>query len=292
MQKICFIVNPISGKGNNNLSSDHISSFFNKEEFDVTIHYSEYPKHAIELTKYALKNNSDIIVACGGDGTINEVASMLVNSQIKLGIIPIGSGNGLASNLKIPNYIDSALEVIKRGSTICIDVGKINEYFFFSNTGLGVDAEIIKKYHESGKRTLASYIKSTIKASFNYKPKLLSYTIENCKYKIKPLLLFVSNSNEMGYKMSLTPKASLSDGFLDLVIVPKINLLKQSVFGVQVLTKNIHKNKNITKRLIKELNVYLEKKQEYLIQIDGEPFCLNAEHIQIQILEKSLTIII
>jgi YegS/Rv2252/BmrU family lipid kinase len=292
MQRICFIVNPISGKGNNNLSEAYIKSLFVASDYEIEINYSEYPKHAIALAKNALLQKPAIVVACGGDGTINEVASVLVNTSVKLGIIPIGSGNGLASNLKIPNDINKALEIIKKGDTTTIDVGKINDYFFFSNTGLGIDAEIIKKYHESGKRTLVSYLKSTLKASITHKPKTLHYTIDAINHKVNPLLLFVSNSNEMGYNMSLTPKASLSDGFLDLVIVPKLNFFHKSVFGMQVLTKKTHKNKKVTHTLIKDLQVQFDEVANLLIQIDGEHLHLETNTICIKIIEKSLTIIV
>ena len=290
MQKIYFIVNPVSGKGNNNIPLDVVNSIFKKDEFEVIISYSKYPKHTIELTKKAIENKPNSIIACGGDGTINEIASMLVNTSIKLGIIPLGNENRLAANLNIPIEINKALERIKIGNTTSIDVGKFNEYFFFINAGLGIDAEIIKKQYESGKRTLVSCIKTAIKASVLYKPKTLQYTLEKVNHKIKPLLLFVSNSNEMAYNMSLTPEASLSDGYLNLIIIPKINLFKKCIFGIQILSKKTHKNKNVIRRLIKEVNIYFDKKQNCLIQI-GEHLSINVERIHIKTLEKSLTII-
>ena len=104
-------------------------------------------------------------------------------------------------------------------------------------------------------------------------------------------MLFVSNSNKIGHNLSLTPEASLTDGYLDLVIVPRINLFRKSILGIQILSKKKHENKVVTRRLIKELNIFFKKKRDCLIQIDGEHLNISVDQIQIKILEKSLTII-
>ena len=159
---IHFIINTISGKGNHNLGKTELEKYFPKGEFKIEVDYSNYKKHAITLTKNAIENSPDYIVACGGDGTINEVASCLINTKIKLGIIPVGSGNGLASNLNIPKEIEKATEIIRNGNSQTIDVGQVNEHYFFSNMGIGIDAHIIKKYETYKKRTLIAYLKASM----------------------------------------------------------------------------------------------------------------------------------
>ena len=159
---IHFIINPISGKGNHNIGKTELEKHFPKEKFKIEVDYSNYKKHAILLTKKAIANKPDCVVACGGDGTINEVASCLINTKIKLGIIPVGSGNGLASNLNIPKEIEKATEIIRNGNSQTIDVGQVNEHYFFSNMGIGIDAHIIKKYETYKKRTLIAYLKASI----------------------------------------------------------------------------------------------------------------------------------
>ena len=143
MKYIHFIINPISGDGKHNLSRTVLEKYFSEREYKIAVDYSNHKHHAIMLTNNAVTKSPDYIVACGGDGTINEVASCLVNTQIKLGIIPIGSGNGLASNLKIPKLLEEATQVIKNGKTQFIDIGKVNQHYFFSNMGIGIDALII-----------------------------------------------------------------------------------------------------------------------------------------------------
>ena len=130
---IHFIVNPISGNGNNLITPKLVSGVFNFDEFKVKIKQTQRPKHAKELALKSIKEGADVIVACGGDGTVNEIASSLVGSNVKLGIVPTGSGNGLASALKIPKSISGALNVIKNSNSTQIDVGEINKHYFFSN---------------------------------------------------------------------------------------------------------------------------------------------------------------
>lgn len=292
MVYIHFIINPISGKGNHTIGKTELEKYFPKENFKIEVDYSNYKKHAITLTKKAIKNNPNCIVACGGDGTINEVASCLVNSKIKLGIIPVGSGNGLASNLNIPKDIEKATEIIRNGIAQTIDVGQVNEHYFFSNMGIGIDAHIIKKYETYKKRTLIAYIKASLTSSFQFKPiqSILSYN--NQIINTKSFLLFVSNSNEMGYGMSLTPKASLQDGWLDLVIVSKLNFINKLMLGMYVLLNKVEKFKKAQHILVQKMCIEIPNKKVIDIQIDGEHYNLKTNNINISIIKNGLEIII
>jgi len=290
-KKIYFIVNPISGKGNYNLTSQIIQEILSVELYDIQVNYSLYPKHAIELTHEALKNNPDVIVACGGDGTINEVASCLVGSKIPLGIIPIGSGNGLASNLKIPKSIQKALQVIEKFHVRAIDVGTINNQYFFSNTGLGIDALIIKKYQEKGSRTLPAYLIATIKSMFEYKPTTFTVSIDSNEKKIEPFLFFISNSNEMGYGVSMTPKAILDDAKLNLVLIPTINLTQKLYFGLAMIFKSLEKVSFVTSIEVSKI-VCSHASPQLILQVDGEFFVTNEQTITLSLLPKALNVIV
>lgn len=292
LKNIHFIVNPAAGSGNHLISQEFLENFFEKEDYVITIKNSDYKKHAQALAKASINEGAEIIVACGGDGTINEVASCLVNTNIILGIIPLGSGNGLASNLKIPKTIESAIALIKTKSVKKIDVGLINEHYFFSNTGIGIDAQVIMHYENSNQRKLTSYIKSTLKAlkSLKYHEQI-TVEINDKVIQTYPFLVFISNSNEMGYKISLTPMASLQDGLLDVLIVSKISRLKSLFFGFLILIKKHHLIKEAQSYQANIIKIHQANKKEYQSQIDGEFFNLKSDAITISLLEKSLHVI-
>lgn len=291
MTYIHFIVNPISGKGTHSLTEAYIKSFFPEDEFRIEVDTTQHKGHAVALAKKAVMLNADYVVACGGDGTINEVASCIVNTDTKLGIIPVGSGNGLASNLQIPRDFEAAMEIIRNGKTSMIDAGTINGHYFFSNTGLGIDAIVIRNYEDSGKRTLLSYIKASLKASVNFMPAITSVSYNNETIDVKPFLLFISNSNEMGYNMSLTPKASLNDGWLDLVIVPELSFFGKLILGYYVLRNKVEKFSRAKHVLVRDVHIEMPEKIFNDVQIDGEYHCFKTNTITVSVLENALKVI-
>ena len=290
---IHFIVNPISGNGNNLITPKLVSGVFNFDEFKVKIKQTQRPKHAKELALKSIKEGADVIVACGGDGTVNEIASSLVGSNVKLGIVPMGSGNGLASALKIPKSISGALNVIKNSNSTQIDVGEINKHYFFSNTGIGFDANVINNYSKTKQRRLGSYLRASLLTFFNNPPSLsVKITTESKSLRLKPFMVFVSNSNEMGYDISLTPKASIQDGMLDAIIVEPLNKLEIIYFGFLLLIKRPQSFKKAHYFLTKNLEITNLEKGGVLAQIDGESVQIKANQINIQINQAALLVVV
>jgi YegS/Rv2252/BmrU family lipid kinase len=286
-----FIVNPIAGKGRNELSTDMLEVFFPKSEYAVSIKKTEFVLHAKALAKASIEEGAQIIVACGGDGTINEVASCLVNTSVVLGILPMGSGNGLASNLRIPKNLKKALNIIKNQKVMTIDTGSVNNEPFFSNTGVGFDAHVISDFEENKTRQLFSYVQSTLRTlkKYNYK-NVVELKYNGTTELISPFLLFVSNSNEMGYKMSLTPQASLQDGLLDVVIVAKLSRFKLMLFTVLFLFKKHHWLKEVRFQQLTALEIKSLDNTILKAQKDGELFVLKEPRIEIAIHPKNLTV--
>lgn len=269
---IHFIINPISGNGKHVLTKSFLKKHFPNDMYRIEADYTEYRGHAKELASLAVSFKANFVIACGGDGTINEVASCLISTSSILGIIPVGSGNGLASNLQIPRDIDSAISIIKKGKTSYID------------------AMIIKKYEASGKRTLPAYIKAALSSGFDFKTAAAVLTFIGQTKTVDPFLLFISNSNEMGYNMSLTPKASLNDGFLDLVIVPKLSFPEKLLLGYHVLRNTIYKFGKAEHYLIKSIKIALPDNIYTDTQIDGESLNIKTNVIEVYIHEKSLRV--
>lgn len=292
LTQIHFIVNPIAGSGKNEIHLDLLQQFFEPEYYKVSIKYSEYRKHATVLTLDSIKEGATIIVACGGDGTINEVASCLVNTNVRLGIMAMGSGNGLASNLKIPKNIKNALGLIKNQNVKKIDVGQLNDNYFFSNVGVGIAANVVKHYESSSKRKFFSYLKASFKSLRELKKEnLIKITTEGQTQLINPLMLFISNSNELGYNVSLTPKASLQDGLLDIVLVPKTSRFKTLLFGLLILFKKHQMLREVNSFQIKKAELSKQNEDYFHSQIDGEYLTVNNQSITISVLEKSLNVI-
>lgn len=292
MINIHFIINPIAGSGKNKPSEAFLRNFFTEDTYSVTVKFSEYKKHAKILTSESVKEGAEIIVACGGDGTINEVASALVGSNIPLGIIPIGSGNGLASNLKIPKRMGEAIRVILNNKTVSIDVGCVNDYYFFSNTGFGFDAHVIKHYEAAERRSLLTYVKASLKSFREYsRQEEIVIEIDGMKQLVNPFLIFISNSNVMGYRMSLTPKASLQDGLLDLVLVPKLPKWKMLIFGLLMLVKKPEILKEVHCFQTKNLHLLQIKGLHFQSQIDGELVIIPSPLVTIKLKESSLKVI-
>tara|TARA_B100000767_G_C19708367_1_gene511614 strand:- start:419 stop:1312 length:894 start_codon:yes stop_codon:yes gene_type:complete len=293
LTSIYFIVNPISGTGKNKLVPEMVSSIFPSNEFKVEINKTLNPTHATELTNKHIANGADIIVACGGDGTINEIANCLVGSSVKLGIVPMGSGNGLASTLKIPKSITEALRTIKKLNSTKIDVGEINKHFFFSNTGIGFDASVINNYSKTKQRGLISYLRASFNTFLhNPTPLFLEIKTGSKILSLKPFIVFVSNTNEMGYNISLTPKASIQDGMLDAIVVEPLNKLEIIYFAFLLLIRKPQSFKKAHYFLAQNLEIKNLGVGGMLAQIDGESKEISSNPINITIRKSALSVII
>ena len=290
--KIIFIINPIAGKGKGRMIETEIQSYFNQKNVEFETFLTESIGHATEITNQVLTKNPDIIVACGGDGTINEVAQALVGSNVALGIIPIGSGNGLAANLHIPKTTEKAFETILNAKINKIDAGKINENYFFSNMGLGIDADVINNYAQTKTRNFLGYVTASTKAIFNFQPKKFNIELDN-EHTLDDDFYFVfcSNSNEAGYGISFSPNAKLNDGKLDFLAVKKLNFIQQIQFSANVLGKRIEKMKQA--KVLQVNSVKFNSKQTKTIaQVDGEAVIFNQNSIEVSIVPNALNVIV
>ena len=293
MINIHFIVNPIAGNGKSQLTKSFLEPYFVKKVHNLTVKHSAFKKHATVLTQDSIIENADIIVACGGDGTINEVASCLVGTSIPLGVIPMGSGNGLASNLHIPKNIRKALAIIKNRQTVMIDVGQMNDRYFFSNMGIGFDASVIKQYESSQKRTIYGYVQACL-TSFRdmSQNRKLEVRVNDMNELVNPFIILISNSNELGYNLSLTPKASLQDGLLDILIISKISRLKMLWLGILILFRKVFWLREAKSFQTSQLQLSKSNGAYFESQIDGELYEIENRKLNISILEKSLEVLV
>ena len=195
IQHITFIINPISGTQSKHEIPDLIDRMMDKERFECKVCITEYAGHAAELAKACAAQGDDIVVAVGGDGTVNEVARSLVHTKTALGIIPCGSGNGLARHLCIPMDIRKALDIINQAQIVDFDYGVINDLPFFCTCGMGFDAFISLKFAEAGKRGPITYVENVLKEGLKYKPETYEIIDDNGTTKYKAFLIACANAS-------------------------------------------------------------------------------------------------
>ena len=289
--KIFFIINALHLKKNKKLKK-LIQTKFLPDKYDLNILFSEYKGHSIKLAKKAVQNKANIVVACGGDGTINEVGQSLVKTPVFLGVIPLGSGNGFARHFKIPRNINNALDIISKNYSTKIDVGKINKSFFFSNFGLGIEARFIQEYSRNKLRGFIGYIISFFKIISKYKKQKVEIEFNNIRKNIFPFLFLISNTSEQGYNFSITPKAKADNGKLELVYTENhsffvlfYNLIIS--FFVRIKSFQLLKYSELNKiKIIKKDNL------PFCIQIDGEVLNIDKKEFTLKLVPKSLKVII
>ena len=288
-KKILFIINPVSGVRRKKAVEKAIRRRLDLSLFEYKISCTEYPHHAIELSKKAVENGFNIIVAVGGDGSANDVAQGLIKSDVSMGIIPVGSGNGLARHLKIPFNIAKAIDVINRLKSITIDTATLNGKKFISIAGIGFDALIAEKFATSKRRGFWPYFEKTVGEYFTYSPAEYTITIDQKQIKKEALLISFANSSQFGYNASLSPSASISDGYIDLCIVNKMSAFRVATLMHKLFLKNIDRSKYIEVYKVKEIHIGC--KEPVSSHIDGDPHeRITEAHIQMQ--PQSLKIII
>jgi YegS/Rv2252/BmrU family lipid kinase len=288
-KKIHFIINPISGVGRHKLIEKYIDKNIDKTVFDYDISYTKHPLHGTQIAGEAIKNNYEIIVAVGGDGSINEIAQKLIGSNTILGIIPTGSGNGLAHHLNIPINILHAIDVINNLKTIKIDTATINNNIFVSIAGVGFDAHVAKKFAKNKRRGFLTYFKIVAREYPRYKPKNYELTIDGKKINKEALFISFANSDQFGYNTTIAPKAEIDDGLIDVCIVKKFPLVELPFIANLLYWKQIDKSKYV--EVIKAKKIKLTQEKNKTINLDGEPVKLGKV-LNIKINPLSLKIIV
>lgn len=286
-EDILFIINPISGGKKKNHIPSLIRKWLDKDRFHPIILFSEYPGHAYELAKHAKEQGIQYIVAVGGDGTVNETAKALLHSNVAMGIIPMGSGNGLARHLKIPLRPYRSIRYLNKAPINQIDAGMLNDFPFFCTSGVGFDAHIGKVFAENNSRGLQTYVRMVLREYFRYKPQELSLHINGEKYQHKAFMLTASNASQFGNNAVIAPLARLNDGCLDLSILTSMPIHAVAPTVIRLFTKRMHKSRFIQMHRIKEMEI--EREHEGPAHIDGEPI-LAGKKISIRIIPSALKI--
>ncbi|MEI7982745.1 MAG: diacylglycerol kinase family protein [Bacteroidota bacterium] len=274
-KRILFIVNPVSGLGKQKELEGLLSERIDKDRFVYQVVYTDCQGHATELSRKAAAEGVEMVVAVGGDGTVNETAAGLVGTETAMGIIPAGSGNGLSRHLRIPMKIKQAIDVINQAKTMKIDTATLNDQLFVNVAGVGFDAFVAKKFSKAGKRGFSTYFRITANAYRDYKPRKYIMNIDGVEITRRALLVSFANSSQFGNNTSIDPGAAVDDGFIDVCIVGKVPFWKTGFLAPLLFIKKFDQTRYV--EIIRAKEVHLIRKKGKSIHLDGDPKKMGKE---------------
>ena len=291
MKNIAFIINPISGTQSS--SRKKLPKLIDKEldhsQWLPNIVFTEYAGHGTELARQFAVMGFEAVVAVGGDGTVNEVARGLRDTQTAMGIIPIGSGNGFARHLHIPMNPTRAIQMLNHSEAIVVDYGMANDKMFVTTCGVGFDAHIADRFATSGKRGFATYFQNAVKDVFSYEPETYHIVGEGIDLTHKAFLITFANANQWGNDAYIAPHASMQDGLMDICIMSSSALLGAPGLAVRLFTKSISSSLFMDTVKAKDIMLYREKESPF--HIDGDPVQMDKD-IHIRIVPEGLHVLV
>ena len=290
-KRVLFVVNPASGPKNDSVEEFAALVFkcLDTNLFDYQIKVTESEQHASELSHNAVVENTDIVVAVGGDGTVNEVARELIGSDTALGIIPAGSGNGLAHHLNIPFNPADAISSLNRGRILLMDTVSVNNVPFLSIAGIGFDALVADKFAGNLTRGLLTYLNIVSQEYYAYQPLEYKLTIDGKKHTYKALFISFANSDQFGYNTTIAPAARVDDGLMDVCIVKKVPLFTIPFVAPLLFVRQVHRTPFVDIIQAKEVIVHTTK--ELIVNVDGEPVPMKGP-LKFSLIPHSLKVVI
>ena len=289
--RVHFIINPISGV-NQSHKSDFVSlarEYIDSTRFEISFSITESSEQAYQLSKEASQKGVEIIVAVGGDGTANRVVKGLFGSNSLFGLIPVGSGNGLARFLNIPLDIPKSLQIINGLNVRQIDTISINDEIFVSIAGVGFDALVAKRFAKSGRRGFFTYFHIALHAYPGYRPRKYRMVIDGNPFKRRALFISFANSNQFGYNTIIAPAATIDDGYMDISIVKKAPVI-EAPYILGLLWRNKIENSAYIE-MLRAKEVFIPRNKNKVVNVDGEPMKVGKD-LNIKVNPLSLNIIV
>jgi diacylglycerol kinase (ATP) len=287
-RKALFIINPVAGGKAKAHVPQLIDQHINKEVIEPTIVFTEEAGHAHWIAEEA-KSTYHYIIAVGGDGTINEVASAVVGSEAALGILPFGSGNGLSRFLNVPMDTAKAIQAINNHHIEVIDAAQLNGQWFFNMAGMGFDAHISQVFAQKSKRGFITYFKSAVQEIINYKSQQYQITVDGKEYSRNAFMLSFANSSQYGNNAHVSPHASVQDGLLDVCVIKPFPLYRFPEMGLRMFNRTADKSKYV--EIIRGKHISISRHSAGPIHLDGEPHTIGP-NAEINVVPLSLKIIV
>ncbi len=284
-EKVCLIINPVSGNESKKNIPEEVAMAIDQKKNDLIIRVTGYPLHASEIAREAVKEGYKSVIVAGGDGTVNEAARELINTSTTLGIIPLGSGNGLARDLGIPIDAEKALEIVLREHRRPIDYGIANGHIFFCTCGFGFDAFISDRFAEDRRRGPLGYVRNVLESVVDFKSDEYELTHDEGTIRERAFILTCANASQYGNEAHIAPGASLDDGKMNVSILKPLNALEIPQTTLQLFTRNIDKNSKMTTLVTQRLHI--KRSRSGMMHVDGEPVQSEKE-IDVRIFHKGL----
>jgi diacylglycerol kinase (ATP) len=267
-RRFYLIVNPVAGLRRGSRAVRHLVSLLRKEGVEVDFHITRHRGHAIELAAEAARQGFDLVVAVGGDGTVIEVAQGLIGSKTPMGIVPWGSGNGLAFDLGIPAVLRKCAKVLVHGTDNQLDICRFNEQHFVCTAGIGFNAQIAAKMNQSSVRGFLKYVQLVIQESFNFKPFRIRMKFNGDFFNIPVFMVTFANASQFGNHAHIAPRADMSDGLLDVVVVKPFSKILLPLVAFSLFSKRIERFPFVESFRAQEIHLEAEDVTHYYY--DGE----------------------
>ncbi|MBR3451575.1 MAG: diacylglycerol kinase family lipid kinase [Muribaculaceae bacterium] len=271
---ILAIINPVSGTGNKDKIPRLIDTMVDHARNNVSIIATEYPGHANEIAAQAVDDGIDVVVAIGGDGTVNEVGSALCGTQTALAIVPCGSGNGLARHLRIPMNASRALQVLNDGVVGRFDYCTVNGKPFFCTCGMGFDATVSYKFSNEGTRGFITYIKTALTEYLKYKPQDYLIDIDGKEMHEKAFVIACCNAAQYGNNAYIAPRATMQDGLVDVTVMHPFNMVQTPLIGARLFLRQLSHDHHVS--IYRGQRVTIERSHDDIMHIDGDPVMMPA----------------
>jgi YegS/Rv2252/BmrU family lipid kinase len=262
--KTRFIVNPHSGGAARALA--RVQAFAANAGAGIVL--TTHPRHASELAARALDEGCELIVAVGGDGTLNEVAASLVGTAATFGLIPCGSGNGLGRHLGIHGHVRHSLEVLRTGQPRLIDTGLADGHPFFTAAGLGFEAEVSARFNRLTERGFFRYLTTSAPLWREHQPETYWIEYDGQRVSAPAFTVAVANSDQYGNHALIAPGARVDDGLLDLTVIPPVTTLQALPLLVRLFNGSIGRSPGVLR--LQAARFVVERPAPGLIHTDGE----------------------
>ncbi len=291
MQKLkaAYIINPISGGFHPIPLKSILERYIDYGKFDWSITETKYAGHAEELARQYASQGFDVVFAVGGDGTVNEIGRGLSGSETALGIIPCGSGNGLARHLGISTNPIKAVRNMNDYRIETIDYGVMNGHPFFCTCGIGFDAQISYSFAGSKSRGLITYIEKIIKEAISYKPEGYTLEIDGQKVETRAYIVTGANAAQWGNNVYIAPLASVQDGKLDITVITDLNTIELPILAAQLIDGRLAVNRNV--KMYKCSQAVVRRSREGVAHCDGDPYVMGEE-LNISIVRNGLKVLV